>query len=129
MSILRANNTTPEGLCFEAIQKQLIPSTNDSDSYFLNFSDGEPCYSISNGGDGIQYTGPAAAKHTNKQIKKMQASGINVLSYFISEYSDVKNTQSWRLFEQCYGRDAKSVNVENMFEVAKTMNAMFLSKS
>ena len=129
MSILRANNTTPEGLCFEAIQKQLIPSTNDSDSYFLNFSDGEPCYSISNGGDGIQYTGPAAAKHTNKQIKKMQASGINVLSYFISEYSDVKNTQSWRLFEQCYGRDAKSVNVENMFEVAKTMNEMFLRKS
>lgn len=129
MSILRANNTTPEGLCFEAIQKQLIPSTNDSDSYFLNFSDGEPCYSISNGGDGIQYTGPAAAKHTNKQIKKMQAAGINVLSYFISEYSDVKNTTSWRLFEQCYGRDAKSVNVENMFEVAKTMNEMFLRKS
>ena len=129
MSILRANNTTPEGLCFEAIQKQLIPSTNDSDSYFLNFSDGEPCYSISNGGDGIQYTGPAAAKHTNKQIKKMQSAGINVLSYFISEYDNVKQTSAWRLFEQCYGRDAKSVNVENMFEVAKTMNEMFLRKS
>ena len=130
MSILRANNTTPEGLCFEAIQKQLIPSNNDSDSYFLNFSDGEPCYSISNGGDDIYYRGEAAAKHTKKQIKKMQDAGINTLSYFISEYSDerIKQTSSWRIFEQCYGKGAKSVNVENMFDVAKTMNELFLQK-
>jgi hypothetical protein len=129
MSILRANNTTPEGLCFEAIQKQLIPSNNDSDSYFLNFSDGEPCYSISNGGDEIYYRGEAAAKHTRKQVKKMQDAGINTLSYFITDYrGDIKHTSAWRLFEQCYGKGAKSVNVENMFEVAKTMNELFLQK-
>ena len=130
MSILRANNTTPEGLCFEAIQKQLIPANNDSDSFFLNFSDGEPCYSINNGGDDIYYRGEAAAKHTRKQIKKMQDAGINTLSYFISEYSDerIKGTSSWRIFEQCYGKGAKAVNVENMFEVAKTMNDLFLQK-
>jgi len=129
MSILRANNTTPEGLCFEAIQKQLIPSNNESDSYFLNFSDGEPCYSISNGGDDIYYRGEAAAKHTRKQVKRMQDAGINTLSYFITDYSgDIKHTSAWRLFEQCYGKGAKSVNVENMFEVAKTMNELFLTK-
>jgi hypothetical protein len=130
MSILRANNTTPEGLCFEAIQKQLIPSTNDSDSFFLNFSDGEPCYSINNGGDDIYYRGDAAAKHTRKQVKKMQDAGINTLSYFISEYSDarIKQTSSWNIFEKCYGKGAKAVNVENMFEVAKTMNQLFLQK-
>jgi len=130
MSILRANNTTPEGLCFEAIQKQLIPSTNDSDSFFLNFSDGEPCYSINNGGDDIYYRGDAAAKHTRKQVKKMQDAGISTLSYFISEYSNerVKQSSSWRIFEQCYGSSAKAVNVENMFDVAKTMNQLFLQK-
>ena len=130
MSILRANNTTPEGLCFEAIQKQLIPSTNDSDSFFLNFSDGEPCYSIENGSDNIYYRGDAAAKHTRKQVKKMQEAGINTLSYFISEYSNerVKQSSSWRIFEQCYGSSAKAVNVENMFDVAKTMNQLFLQK-
>ncbi len=129
MSILRANNTTPEGLCFEAIQKQLIPSNNESDSYFLNFSDGEPCYSINNGGDDIYYRGEAAAKHTRKQVKRMQDAGINTLSYFITDYSgDIKHTSAWRLFEQCYGKGAKSVNVENMFEVAKTMNELFLTK-
>ena len=129
MSILEANNTTPEGLCFEAIQKQLIPATNDSDSYFLNFSDGEPCYSINRGSDEIYYGGMAAAKHTRKQINKMQDAGINTLSYFITDYStNVKQTPSWRIFEQCYGKGAKSVNVENMFEVAKTMNELFLAK-
>jgi hypothetical protein len=129
MSILRANNTTPEGLCFEAIQKQLIPSNNESDSYFLNFSDGEPCYSINNGGDDIYYRGEAAAKHTRKQVKRMQDAGINTLSYFITDYSgDIKHTTAWKLFEQCYGKGAKSVNVENMFEVAKTMNELFLTK-
>ena len=129
MSILDANNTTPEGLCFEAIQKQLIPATNDSDSYFLNFSDGEPCYSIKGTNDEIYYGGMAAAKHTRKQINKMQDAGINTLSYFITDYTrDIKQTPSWKIFEQCYGKGAKSVNVENMFEVARSMNELFLAK-
>ena len=129
MSILQANNTTPEGLCFEAIQKQLIPATNDSDSYFLNFSDGEPCFSINRNDDEINYGGMAAAKHTRKQINKMQEAGIKTLSYFISDYhGDVKQSVSWRIFEQCYGKGAKSVNVENMFDVARTMNELFLQK-
>jgi hypothetical protein len=129
MSILQANNTTPEGLCFEAIQKQLIPSNNDSDSYFLNFSDGEPCFSINRNDDEINYGGMAAAKHTRKQINKMQEAGIKTLSYFISDYhGDVKQSAAWRIFEQCYGRGAKSVNVANMFDVARTMNELFLQK-
>ena len=129
MSILQANNTTPEGLCFEAIQKQLIPATNDSDSYFLNFSDGEPCFSINRNDDEINYGGMAAAKHTRKQINKMNDAGIKTLSYFISDYhGDVKQSVSWRIFEQCYGKGAKSVNVENMFDVARTMNELFLQK-
>ena len=32
--------TTPEGLCFEDIMDDFVPSTTDRDSYFLNFSDG-----------------------------------------------------------------------------------------
>jgi hypothetical protein len=60
----------------------------------------------------------------------MQDAGINTLSYFISEYSDarIKQTSSWNIFEKCYGKGAKAVNVENMFEVAKTMNQLFLQK-
>jgi hypothetical protein len=130
MSILDANNTTPEGLCFEAIMKQLVPSTNESQSYFLNFSDGQPSYSISRGGDEISYSGEPAALHTQKQVKKIKDSGIDVLSYFITEYGEnFQHSSDWRIFKQMYGNEAKYVNVENMFEVAKTMNELFLSKN
>lgn len=130
MSILQSNNTTPEGLCFEAIQKQLIPTSNDMDSYFLNFSDGQPCYSIGTNDDSINYQGEAAAEHTRKQVNKMRNAGINTLSYFISDYSEERmlSTTDWRIFQKCYGKDAKCVNVENMMQVAKTMNELFLQK-
>ena len=130
MSILQANNTTPEGLCFEAILKQLVPSTNESQSYFLNFSDGQPSYSISRGSDDIQYSGEPAAIHTKQQVKKIRECGIDVLSYFITDYgSNFEHSSDWRVFKTMYGNDAKYVNVENMFEVAKTMNELFLSKN
>jgi hypothetical protein len=130
MSVLQANNTTPEGLCFEAIMKQLVPSTNESQSYFLNFSDGQPSYSISRGSDEIQYSGEPAAIHTKQQVKKIRESGIDVLSYFITDYgSNFEHSSDWRVFKTMYGNDAKYVNVENMFEVAKTMNELFLSKN
>ena len=130
MSTLSCTNTTPEGLCFEAIMKELIPTTNDTDSYFLNFSDGQPTYSISTGGDEISYSGETAAEHTRKQVKKMQGNGINILSYFITESSgNFEYSSDWQIFKKCYGNDAKYVNVENMFEVAKSMNELFLKKS
>ena len=40
--------TTPEGLCFEALLKDMIPSSQNRDSYFLNLSDGMPMFSSSN---------------------------------------------------------------------------------
>jgi hypothetical protein len=130
MSVLQCSNTTPEGLCFEAIMKQLVPSTNDSQSYFLNFSDGQPSYSIQRGSDEIHYSGEIASLHTKKQVTKIKDAGIEVLSYFITDYTSERfeHSSDWRVFKQCYGNDAKFVNVENMFEVAKTMNELFLSK-
>ena len=130
MGKMDVTNTTPEGLCFEAIMKQLIPTTNDTDSYFLNFSDGQPTYSINQGSDEIHYGGRAAADHTFRQVKKMMGNGINILSYFITEYGgdNFEHSSDWQVFKKCYGKDAKYVNVENMFEVAKTMNDMFLKK-
>jgi hypothetical protein len=131
ISSLNCNNTTPEGLCFEAIQKQLIPTDTNVDSYFLNLSDGQPYYHISNGSDSINYSNEPAAEHTNRQVKKMQANGINILSYFITDSSgsSFEYSEDWRLFKKCYGNDAKFVDTENVFQIAKTMNEMFLKKS
>ena len=131
MSILDANNTTPEGLCFEAISKYLIPTDNSVDSFFLNFSDGQPSYAISTKTDSIHYSGTQAAEHTNRQVKKMMANGINVLSYFITDQSEERfeHSHDWDTFKKSYGKGAKYVNVENMVQVAKTMNELFLTKA
>jgi hypothetical protein len=122
MTKMTTGNTTPEGLCFEAIMKNFIPSNKDVDSYFLNFSDGEPCFE----GGGMHYSGDAAARHTSKRIRQMKENGINILSYFIS--SQGESGRAWDVFKQCYGDGAKIIDPRNMMQVAKTMNEMFLKK-
>lgn len=131
MSALSCSNTTPEGLCFEAIMKQLIPSDNNVDSYFLNMSDGQPYFSVSNATDQIDYSGLSAAEHTFAQVKKMMGNGINVLSYFITERpSDrFENSSDWEIFKKSYGKDAKYIDVQNLHQIAKTMNELFLKKA
>jgi hypothetical protein len=119
--ILTDSGLTPEGLCFAAIEKEIASSSKELQSYFLNFSDGEPYFSDSHT---IQYSGDAAARHTASEVKKMQLRGVKVLSYFISDgYGD-----SMEQFKVMYGRSAQSINTSNMTEVARTMNKMFLSE-
>ena len=113
------SGTTPEGLCFEAIQKELIPGTSNQDSYFVNYSDGQPYF----GNKEISYQGRNAESHTNKMVKNMKSMGISVLSYFISEYNSGNDS-----FKNMYGKDAEFINPTNMMQVAKTMNEKFLTK-
>jgi hypothetical protein len=119
---LNVTGTTPEGLCFEAIQKDLIPGNSNQDSYFINFSDGQPYY----GNNEIYYSGVEAESHTRKMVNNMRAMGISVLSYFIggSYESDRDNSA----FTNMYGKDAEFINATNMMQVAKTMNKKFLEK-
>jgi hypothetical protein len=124
---LHATGTTPEGLCFEAIMKQMVGSTTDMDSYFLNISDGEPYYH----GKGISYSGSNAAKHTRKMMKSIEGMGIKVMSYFVSDGSydtDEYSNSSARIFKECYGPAASYINVTNVNEVTRTMNRLFMSK-
>ena len=119
---LDVSGTTPEGLCFEAIAKDLIPGNGTQDSYFINFSDGQPWYSNNE----IRYSGHQAEKHTQKMVKNMRNQGIKVLSYFISGGydSDYDN----KAFRNMYGADASFINATNMMQVARTMNKKFLQK-
>jgi len=119
---LDVSGTTPEGLCFEAIQKDLIPGNSTQDSYFINFSDGQPYY----GNGDIHYCGSTAEAHTRKMVGNMRAMGISVLSYFIgSSYDSGRDNDS---FTNMYGKDAEFINATNMMQVAKTMNKKFLTK-
>ncbi len=124
---LQPNGTTPEGLCFEAVMKQMVGSNGEVDSYFLNISDGEPYFH----GKGMSYSGSNAAKHTRKMMKSIEGMGIKVLSYFVSDSSydmDENSSGSARTFKECYGPAASYINVTNVNEVARTMNRLFMSK-
>ena len=121
-SALDVSGTTPEGLCFEAIQKDLIPGNSNQDSYFVNYSDGQPYY----GNNEINYSGRDAERHTKKMCDGMRAMGISVLSYFIGDGYD--SDRDNKAFTNMYGKDAEFINATNMMQVAKTMNKKFLEK-
>ena len=102
--------------------KDLIPGNSNQDSYFINYSDGQPYY----GNNEIDYSGRDAERHTKKMCDKMRAMGISVLSYFIG--GDYEYGSDRESFTGMYGKDAEFVNATNMMSVAKTMNKKFLEK-
>ncbi len=110
---------TPEGLCFEAIQKEITDGANGIDSYFINFSDGEPYFENNE----ITYYGDFAKKHTRNQVENMRARGIKVLGYFIGT-----NSRGSENFKSMYGRDAEFINTNQLVPLAKTLNKMFATK-
>ena len=119
---LRACGTTPEGLCYEAIMNDMIPSERDKESYFLNFSDGMPMF----GNNDIDYHNDKAINHTSKMVKEIRNRGIKVLSYFIG--GDWERQDSSSAFNRMYGNDAQFIDVTSVMSVSKTMNKKFLEK-
>jgi hypothetical protein len=120
---LGPSGTTPEGLCFEAIQKEFVPINNDLDSYFLNISDGQPYFP----GHNFYYGGDSAERHTNKMIKMIEGMGIQTMAYFIGD-SGYSNSSDERSFKNMYGKGAKMIDVKNVNQITKTMNQLFLQK-
>jgi len=120
--LLTPAGTTPEGLCFEAIMKEIEVGSNDKDSYFLNLSDGMPMF----GNDDIDYHHDTAIDHTKKMVKMIRERGVKVLSYFIGDSYEMDRSKS--TFTKMYGSDAEFIDVTSVLPVAKTMNKTFLKK-
>jgi len=116
---LRATGGTPESLCFEAIQDLMVEGGVNQDSYFINFSDGEPYF----GSGEIQYYGQSAIRHTKQMMDSFRRRGIKILSYFISSY----HTDSDE-FKQMYGKEASFVEVTKVLPLTKTLNKLFTTK-
>ena len=118
------NGSTPEGLCYEAIMKNFVPTTNDLDSYFLNICDGEPNFTE----DGVNYSGYLALNHTKSMVKKIKSMGVNFMSYFVSAYSSYYNESSVSNFKTMYGDSARFIDISNIISITTTLNQMFLKK-
>ena len=120
---IRCSGTTPEGLCFEAVMNEIIPSSTNRESYFLNFSDGMPMF----GNEDVEYYHDTAINHTKKMIEEIKNRGIKVLSYFIGD-SSYGNGDRMSDFKRMYGKDSEFIDVTSVLPVAKTMNKKFLEK-
>lgn len=114
---IQSDGTTPEGLCYEAVLKEITKSNGDADTYLINFSDGYPGFDNSQ----ISYGGSAARKHTAEQISKIKKAGVNVLSYFVSDWAGGNESS----FREMYGRDSEFIDTSNMNDLAKTLNKKF----
>jgi hypothetical protein len=116
-----AGGSTPEGLCFQAVMKEIIASANGKEMYFINISDGEPGYSDQS----IQYGGDYANRHTKAQVDKMRANGIKVLSYFVSD-SDYGMDRSRQRFQEMYGKNAEIIDINNLTQLSTSLNKLFV---
>ena len=142
---LAANGATPEGLAFEAIAEEFIigKKSNEQDHYFLNLSDGEPAFNVRSDSNkyhiDVNYSGETGALHTKSQVDKIRSKGVKILSYFISSdsykpwtgysgYGQGHTTTLNNLFHKMYGRDAQFIDVQNISDIARTINKLFLSK-
>ena len=122
---VQATGSTPEGLCFQAVLKEVITEARGKDAYFINISDGEPGYSDSN----LSYGGEYAVLHTAAQVTKMKKAGIKVLSYFVCE--DVNSSwigRSKDQFRRMYGSEAEFIDINNLTQLSGSLNKLFVRK-
>ena len=119
---IRPSGTTPEGLCYEAIMNEIVPTSNDRDSYFLNFSDGMPMF----GNNDVDYYHDTAINHTKKMVEEIKNRGIKVLSYYIGD--DYGRDRNIGEFKRMYGKDSQFIDVTSVMSISKTMNKKFLEK-
>ena len=70
------------------------------------------------------YMGSEGGSYHSSRVKDIRNKGIKVLSYFISsgKYSSIDN------FKMMYGKDAEDVDVNQLIQLAKTLNKLFLKK-
>jgi hypothetical protein len=122
---VQATGSTPEGLCFQAVLKEVLTEARGKDAYFINISDGEPGYSDSN----LSYGGEYAVLHTAAQVTKMKKAGIKVLSYFVCE--DVNSSwinRSKDQFRRMYGSEAEFIDINNLTQLSGSLNKLFVRK-
>jgi hypothetical protein len=123
--MVHASGATPEGLCYQAVMKDLLSMANGKEAFFINICDGEPGYSDSN----INYGGEYAIHHTATQVKKMNQAGIKTLGYFVCE--DV--TSSWMNrsrdnFRRMYGSNSEFIDTNNLTQLSQSLNKLLIRK-
>ena len=111
-------------LCYERIMNDIVPSTNDKDSYFLNFSDGIfRCLVITK----LIIMVIRPLNHTKKWLRKFViVESKYCLILLVIQIGIEIETQSH--FKTMYGKDSEYIDITSVMSVSKTMNKKFLQK-
>jgi hypothetical protein len=118
--------STPEGLCFEALQKTLQSKMkHGTEGLFINISDGQPCFSVYNKKSSVKYYGLYAQAHTRIQVNNIQKIGYTVLSYFVCGYGS-GHVSDRNAFTNMYGKSAQFVDSTQLMELSRTINSKLL---
>jgi len=124
LSNFNVDGLTPEGICLEALNDYIEPSSYYLDSYLINMSDGWPTFISKKG----KYQGEEAVKDTARVINLIRKKRVNIMSYFIQNRTRKKDEARGQ-FQLMYGRNAKFVDVDNINIITKTLNELFLEKN
>ena len=123
--MVHAAGSTPEGLCYQAVMKDIIGMANGKEAFFINICDGEPGYSDRN----LSYGGEYAVMHTAAQVKKMNAAGIKTLGYFVCEDSNSSwMNRSKDQFRRMYGSNSEFIDTNNLTQLSQSLNKLFVRK-
>ena len=119
--IFKSSKSSPKNF---KTQKQIIKESAGRDSFFVNYSDGQPYFTSKD----YYYSGPSAYRHVKNQIDKFKANGIKVMSFFLSSYDWGGDSPSMGAFKKMYGQDAIQINPTQLVPLAKEFNKKFLQK-
>ena len=121
----KADGLTPEGICLEALNNFIEPSSYYLDSYLINMSDGMPTFTSKTGDE---YKGEKAVKDTARIINLISKKRVNIMSYFIQSKHNNYAKEAENKFKLMYGKNAKFVDIDNINIITKTLNELFLKK-
>jgi hypothetical protein len=128
---------TPESLCYEATLNFIQDKEKKTDVFFINFSDGEPSFSLKNvakdaSNDPYSYysgfSGTTAVEHCRQTMNLYREAGVKIMSYFITDGYYGYGGSSKDAFKRMYGEDAQFVDVENVTQVLKTLQKLLSDK-
>ena len=134
LELTTACGATPESLCYEATLNYIVDKEKKTDVFFINFSDGEPSFSLKNvakdaSNDPYSYysgfSGTTAIEHCRQTMNLYREAGVKIMSYFIT---DGYVGSSKDAFKRMYGEDAQFVDVENVTQVLKTLQKLLSDK-
>ncbi len=110
---------TAEHICYDAVLSMIESSSKDRDSFLINISDGEPCWSDQN----LNYFGDVARRHAKTVMQKISAAGVSVSSYFVydSEYELNRNKP---MFTALYGKSADFIDVGSLSQLSSSINRL-----